>query len=481
MVFSSIAFLFFFLPIAFIIYYAFSFSRIAQNIWLLLVSLLFYAWGEPVYVIIMIFSIIVNWIIGIGMGKFQESKKIKKSFLLLGCIANLGILVVFKYTGFLIGTVNTVVGRELIKDPDIRLPIGISFFTFQALSYVIDVYRKKANVQKNPFYLGLYISFFPQLIAGPIVKYSSIEKQILKRKASWDKISTGICRFLEGLLKKVLLANNLAIIADHIFELTKGGGTDVPVPAMLAWLGAIAYMMQLYYDFSSYSDMAIGLGMMFGFQFSENFRYPFVSKSIKEFMSRWHISLASWFNQYVYKPLGGGSGKNKDHMVRNLFVVWLLTGLWHGAAWTYVGWGIYFFLLILIENLIRIEKIEGHNVIRHIYVIVAVIIAMVIFRCESLPQLLVYFSDLFGVSGNGFYSPTAVMFLKEYGIILIAAVLFALPLRNYVEERLEGHPKKKVIKSTYHVCYMVSISVLFVYAVSIMAKGGYNPFIYFNF
>ncbi len=481
MVFSSITFLLYFLPVVFIVYYLLAFSRKLQNLWLLVGSLFFYAWGEPIYVVIMLGSIIVNWLLGLAIHRSGDNKRLRKVFMIVACIANLGVLGIFKYTGFFIEIINSMFGEQVLQDPEIRLPIGISFFTFQALSYVIDVYRGKAQTQKNVLHLGLYISFFPQLVAGPIVRYTTVQKQILNRKSDWNMISNGVCRFVEGLLKKILLANNLAIVADNIFELTNYGSTVVEVPVMLAWVGALAYTFQLYYDFSSYSDMAIGLGMMFGFTFPENFRYPFVSKSIKEFMARWHISLATWFNQYVYKPLGGGQGENQDRMLRNLLIVWLLTGIWHGAAWNFIWWGLFFFVFIVLENLIQIEQIEGHNVLRHIYVIFVVMIAMVIFRCEDNAQLIVYMQDLFGLAGNGFYSPTAVMFLKEYGIVLVSAILFALPLREYLEERVDTAAHGKRIKGVYHICYVAGMLALVIFSLSVLAKGGYNPFIYFNF
>ncbi len=481
MVFSSITFLFYFLPIVILLYFVFSFSRRLQNIWLLVASLAFYAWGEPIYVLIMIGSIFINWILGLIIQQLENRLLARRVFLVVACVINLGTLGVFKYTGFLVETLNFLLEREIFAIPQIRLPIGISFYTFQALSYVIDVYQKKAMAQKNVLNLGLYISFFPQLVAGPIVRYTTVEKQIMNRKADWSGICAGVCRFAEGLFKKILLANNLAVVADNIFGLTVYGNTSVPVPGLLAWIGAIAYTLQLYYDFSSYSDMAIGLGMMFGFTFPENFRYPFISKSIKEFMARWHISLSAWFTQYVYKPLGGGKDENQDKMIRNLFIVWLLTGIWHGAAWTFVWWGLYFFLFIVFENLIQIEQIEGHDLLRRIYTIFVVIIAMVIFRCEDTTQLTVFMSDLFVLSGNGFYSDTAIMFLKEYGIVFIAAIIFALPMRNYIEAAIEYSSKKKIIKGIYHSCYIVGMLALYVFCISVLAKGGYNPFIYFNF
>ncbi len=481
MVFSSITFLLYFLPLVFVVYYILSFSRVAQNVWLLVASLFFYAWGEPIYVLIMIGSVIVNWILGLCVRALDGRTLAKRIALIIAVVANIGTLGVFKYSGFIVETINFIFENEIFTVPQIRLPIGISFYTFQALSYVIDVYQNKATAQKNILNLGLYIAFFPQLVAGPIVRYTTVEKQIMSRRSDWNGVCEGICRFAEGLFKKILLANNLAVVADNIFGLTVHGNTSVPVPGLLAWIGAFAYTLQLYYDFSSYSDMAIGLGRMFGFTFPENFRYPFISRSIKEFMARWHISLSAWFTQYVYKPLGGGTDKNQDKMVRNLLIVWTLTGIWHGASWTFIWWGLYFFLFIVFENLIQIEQIEGHDLLRRIYTIFVVIIAMVIFRCEDVSQLAVYLSDMFIWSKNGFYSATAIMFLKEYGIVFVAAIVFALPMRNYVEVAVKKSPRQKVVKGIYHTCYITGMLALYIFCIAVLAKGGYNPFIYFNF
>lgn len=354
MLFSSVIFLFYFLPIVFISYYLLSFSKTLQNILLFFVSLFFYAWGEPYYVVLLIFSICLNYCLGLLIQKYHTDKNKKKIFLIIACICNVGLLFIFKYLYFTVSTLSSIFGFAYSLKP-ITLPVGISFFTFQALSYVIDIYRQDAKAQKNIMYVGLYIAFFPQLIAGPIVRYTSIEKQIQERKINMRKLSVGVCRFIGGLAKKVLLSNSLAIVVDYCFEASKYQSISVVV----AWIGAICYCMQLYYDFSGYSDMAIGLGLMFGFDFDENFNYPFVSKSISEFWRRWHISLSTWFKDYVYFPLGGSRVENNSIMVRNLLIVWSLTGLWHGANWTFVIWGLYNFVFIFIEKLIHFEKIKN--------------------------------------------------------------------------------------------------------------------------
>lgn len=450
----------------------------------------------------------------------------RKFILILSCIMNIGLLGVYKYTDFIVNTINDVVGKELIKAPGIALPIGISFYTFQALSYVIDVYRKDVKAQKNFFYLALYIAFFPQLIAGPIVRYNTIADQIVHRKESWQKFTKGTCRFALGFCKKILIANNIAVIADQIFELVKGGAGVMDVPVLLAWLGPISYALQLFFDFSSYSDMAIGLGLMFGFEFEENFNYPFISKSFREFFNRWHISLGKWFSSYVYFPLGGSRVENQDLMVRNLMIVWILTGVWHGAAWNYVAWGLYAGLMIVLEKLILIEKWDFPfaTLVRYIYMFVLVAIMMVIFRSESLWQFQNMLMDMFGLNHNGFFSSYFVMILKEYGLVYLAAILFSIPTKEYIMKLISKRQHKdlefknlevedlytykkrrkpvgneivlpekeetedkdaisvpKGVKVAGNISYVVCLSACLFFSVVVLAKGGYNPFIYFNF
>ena len=485
MVFSSIPFLLYFLPVVLIGYYILSFSRLLQNLFLLGASLFFYAWGEPVYVVLLLLSILMNYIFGMVIGRLNEKtegqSKASKVWLVISIIFNVGMLGVFKYTGFIVEIINNIATEEVINPPAIALPIGISFYTFQAMSYVIDVYRDDASRQKNPFNLALYISFFPQLVAGPIVRYTTVEDQIKHRKPSWNMFVSGICRFSEGLIKKIVLADNLAIVADNIFSLSKFGMETVPVPVLLSWLGAFAYMFQIYYDFSAYSDMAIGLGRMFGFEFEENFRYPFVSTSMREFMTRWHISLAAWFSQYVYKPLGGSRDENKDKAIRNLLIVWLLTGIWHGAAWTFVWWGLYYFIFILLEMIFQLDKKEGFTFLRHVYVIVAVAISMEIFRSETNDQMVLYIRDMFGLAHNGFYTPWVVMYLKEYGLIFAAAIICALPVKDYLIDWLENKNIGKALAIGGKVLYITAIPLLLIFCIVTLAKGSYSPFIYFNF
>ena len=344
MLFSSSVFLFLFLPLVLIIYYlALRRWRQGQNVFLLLASLGFYAWGEPWFVLVMIASILANYGFGLWVDACKRAGRSCRAPIVAAVTANLGILFVFKYLTFTLGILNSLGAHFVI--PGIELPIGISFFTFQALSYVLDVHRGRGQVQKSPLKVGLYISFFPQLIAGPIVKYETVADQIDNRQESWADFSAGCARFIAGLGKKVLIANQVAVVADRAFNLGNG-----ELSASFAWLGAICYTLQIYYDFSGYSDMAIGLGKMFGFHFLENFNYPYISKSITEFWRRWHISLSACFRDYVYFPLGGSRVSSKWKHIRNLFVVWLLTGVWHGANWTFIVWGLLYFVLLVLEK-----------------------------------------------------------------------------------------------------------------------------------
>lgn len=378
MLFSSALFLYYFLPIVLFTYYIIL-PRQTEilNIFLLIASLCFYAWGEPIFVCLMMFSCFMNWLFALWIDKYR---KFAISIITWMLIYNLSILFVFKYLNF---TCNILTSFGFYNSiPTIILPIGISFFTFQAISYVIDVYRKKGEVQKNPLNVALYICLFPQLIAGPIVRYETISKEIKSRHITKNDFTNGVERFIIGLSKKMLLANNMAIIADHIFNIT---WNNLTLP--LAWLGAVAYTFQIYFDFSGYSDMAIGLGKMFGFHFLENFNYPYIAKTITDFWRRWHISLSSWFRDYVYIPLGGNR-VNTSRLFINLFIVWFLTGLWHGANWTFIIWGLLYFILLCMEKSIHIEK--HTNILTHVYTLLFVIIGWVIFRSDSIENAYIY-------------------------------------------------------------------------------------------
>lgn len=481
MVFSSLTFLLYFLPITLLLYFLFGFSITLQNLWLLIVSLIFYAWGEPAYIGILLVSITINYALGLLVGKFRDrNEKLAKWFVFFDILVNLGILFVFKYMGFFVGIINSVIGQDLIQTPELSMPIGISFFTFQALSYVVDVYRKDATAQTNPFYMGLYIAFFPQLVAGPIVRYKTIEEYIRQRTFNVNQISAGICRFAVGLSKKVLLSNNLAVVVDKIYDLTRTGAGLYSVSVVMAWIGAIGYMLQIYFDFSAYSDMAIGLGKVFGFEFEENFNYPYISKSIGEFWRRWHISLGTWFKEYVYFPLGGSRVENQDYMVRNTCIIWLLTGLWHGASWTFILWGIYNLLFILVERLVEFEKWKKHDALKYIYSNIVVLFGWVLFRTESLYLLKEYVKNMFWANENTFINDTTWMILREYWMIFIPALLFSVPLAPKLRKKLIDSPNMAV-SVVSKIAYVLLLAMGMLLSVLCLIRGGYNPFIYFNF
>lgn len=476
MLFSSIPFLLYFFPVILAVYYLLAFSRILQNIWLLTASLVFYAWGEPVYVLLLIASILFNSACGLLVGK--SSGRTKKTVLIVSVIGNVGALFVFKYLGFVLSMFGTV-GQEMAERVDLTLPIGISFYTFQALSYVIDVYRGKVRAD-NPFYVGLYIAFFPQLIAGPIVQYSSIADQLRNRKSSLDKLSVGICRFTVGMGKKILLANTFGAIADHVFEWSAIGVEKLAVPASLAWLGSISYTLQIFFDFSAYSDMAIGLGLCFGFRFRENFNYPYIATSISDFWRRWHISLTDWFREYVYFPLGGSHTTNKDTMVRNMFVVWMLTGIWHGANWTFIIWGLMYFAFQLAERLTDFENTVHNICLRRIYTLMIVNFQWVLFRSDDIYKAGRYYMNMFCINRNGFLSDTAWMMLRENIVYIIIGIVLCTPVVRDMNEHFYKEPGS-IAHRMYGLMYPLSMLLLAVICVSYLVTGSYNPFIYFNF
>ena len=453
MIFSSASFLFAFLPCVAIVYYLLR-SRTARNVFLTFVSLFFYAWGEPWFVLVMLLSIVINWFIALRIGAGGH----KKAWLVVGLVCDLGLLAGFKYLGFLMENVNWIFHLSL-PVPQIVLPIGISFFTFQAISYIVDVYRGDGRVQKSLMNVCLYISFFPQLIAGPIVRYQTFDDQITTRRETLDDFCEGIRRFIVGLAKKVLLANNLAALADTAFAMET---TELSLVG--TWLAAASYMLQLYFDFSGYSDMAIGLARMFGFHLLENFNLPFIARSIAGFWKRWHISLTSWFRDYLYFPLGG-SRVSKGRLLFNMGVVWVLTGFWHGAQWTYLVWGFLFFVLQAFERFSGAGKwLEKHR-IGHLYVFLVVMIASVVSRADSIPHALDLYRSMFGLDGSAIFDDTARMFLREYGAFLVAGVLCCLPVPKRIPDAVRG----------------VGLAAAGFVAITYVVMGSYNPFIYFNF
>ena len=390
MVFSSTIFLCIFLPLVILGYYIC--PRKGRNFFLLIASLIFYAWGEPKYVLLMIFSIIINYVFGLLMEKHRQNSRRLKLMLVLSVVIDIGLLCVFKYTDFIISNMNAAFGAsfDLLK---LVLPIGLSFYTFQAMSYTIDVYRNDVKVQRNIIDFGMYITMFPQLIAGPIVRYADVAEQLHERRVTTQDFSEGSMRFVVGLGKKVLLANQIGALWSEIYAL--GGSSS----ALMAWLGAIAFTFQIYFDFSGYSDMAIGLGRMFGFRFPENFRYPYQSVSITDFWRRWHITLSTWFREYLYIPLGGNR-RGFARQALNLFIVWTLTGFWHGAGWNFILWGLYYFVILFVEKLFLLKALDrAPKPVRHIYSLLLIVLGWVIFACDDITVLLPFIGSMFGANG----------------------------------------------------------------------------------
>ena len=468
MTFSSVVFLFIFFPVTFLLY-AIIRQKTIRNIILVIASLVFYAFGEPVAVMIMIISIILNYF----CGRLAAGEKHAKLAVMFAVFVNIGLLIVYKYTGFFVDIFNDVTGLS-IPVPNIRLPIGISFFTFQGLSYVIDVYRNKNLVQKNLFYVLLYIAFFPQLIAGPIVRYEDIAKQIEEREFTVDRISRGMNRFIYGLGKKVLIANQMGFVADTMFSFAPG---SIGTPE--AWIGAICYTLQIFFDFSGYSDMAIGLGCIFGFDFKENFNYPFISGSIQEFWRRWHISLSTWFKEYVYIPLGGNR-KGKARTTINKLLVFFLTGFWHGANFTFIVWGmIHGFCQMLETYQVIPTKKKWFKPIGHIYTMLVVVLAFVLFRADTLSQGFGIIGQMFNCSmGDSAVNAQITACLTGLFIVaLVFAVLLSTPIFKVIRAKFE---KTKTANLYNYVAYMGSL-VVFALAILSLLSSKYNPFIYFRF
>lgn len=472
MVFSSAVFVFAFLPIVLIGYYVVQ-SRY-RNALLLVASLLFYAYGEPKFVFVMLASILFNYGFALLID-YSNNRCVRKLVLWCAVLVNLGLLFEYKYTGFAQNIINKLLGGGILFSwPVPELPIGISFFTFQALSYVLDVYFGRAAVQKNPFHVALYISFFPQLVAGPIVRYNTIAAQIQNRTVTLEKFSDGVHRFILGFAKKVIIANNVAIVAQEAFA------TGQNHSFLMFWLGAIAFTLQIFFDFSGYSDMAIGLGKMFGFTFEENFNYPYISGSITEFWRRWHMSLSQWFRDYVYIPLGG-SRVGLLRNIGNLFVVWLLTGIWHGANYTFIAWGLLQFAVQLLEKfLIRPQKCRlalirwGWRVVT----ILVIIAGWVIFNSASLTEAEQYLSAMCGSGVTAWVDAQALHLCWEYGVYLLLGIVFSTPIAPVVGKKFRSLLRGE---DTFYYLRSGGELFLFCWAVSFVLLGSYNPFIYFNF
>ena len=467
MLFSSVSFLYYFLPITLVLYFVSKDKY--KNIILLLASLFFYFYGEPKYTVLMLISAFSAYIHGILIEKFRE-KGYSKLFLVSGLVVSLGILIVFKYMDFIIKNINYI-SNSNIKLLRLVLPIGISFYTFQGLSYIVDVYKKDAKVCRSFVDFATYVCLFPQLIAGPIVRYTTIEDELKNRTHSFDKFAYGVNRFVVGLTKKVILANNLGMLVDIM---TKSNEKSV----LSYWMVAIFFSLQIYYDFSGYSDMAIGLGRMFGFDFLENFNYPFISKSIKEFWRRWHISLSSFFRDYVYIPLGGNR-VSRGRWIFNLLIVWSLTGLWHGDSWNFILWGLYFALLLIIENLFLqniLNKLPA--LIQHIYAKFFIIISFVIFNNENIKDLWSSLYNMFNFRGLDLYNDFSTYYLKSYTVLLIVSVIGATPiLKNIIQKVNKNVTGQKVVSTINPILNIVLLVVVTAYLID----GSFNPFLYFRF
>lgn len=475
MVFSSFVFICIFLPVTCLLNFV-SPSLKVKNIVLTIVSILFYAYGEPVYVLLMLASALLNYLCAYFIDKEKQNAKDGKLFLVGAIIVNLGVLCIFKYLGFFVETINSVCAVE-IPVPSITLPIGISFFTFQALSYVIDVYREDVKVQKNFGKVLLYISFFPQLIAGPIVKYHDISDQLDYREESVELMTIGWKRFVIGLGKKVLIANTVGSIADTIFALESGN-----INIGLAWIGAIAYAFQIYYDFSGYSDMAIGLGHMFGFRFKENFLYPYAATSMKDFWRRWHISLSTWFKEYLYIPLGGNR-KGKIRTIINKFVVFFCTGLWHGASFTFVLWGLYHGAFLMIEEVIPKVPEFIQKTLGRVYALLVIVVGFVLFRADTIGQAGMIISKMFtGLFQNTQTVSLTAQLLNPWNIFVLVLALIGMgPIKILLNKWKELDDNKNIVLSIGNYLSYVVIIVIFGWCMIRLASSTYNPFIYFRF
>lgn len=470
MLFSSITFLFIFLPVTLVLYFVVPHKF--RNIIMLIASLIFYAWGEPVYIILMLLSIFLNYVCGLDICQKEDDPQKAHRSLIFAIVANLLLLGFFKYYGFLMDSLNAVLPVD-IPYRELPLPIGISFYTFQALSYIMDVYRKEVRPQKNILYFAMYICMFPQLIAGPIVRYIDIEEQLKNRTVTMRKFGQGAEYFMIGLAKKVILANSVGQVFDQIAGLQLGSFS-----VLTAWVGCISYAFQIYFDFSGYSDMAVGLGKMFGFEFRRNFDYPYTSSSITEFWRRWHISLSTWFREYVYIPLGGNRCTQSRHIM-NLLVVWMLTGLWHGAAWNFLFWGLYYGILLVLEKYVWGQALERlPSVVRHIYSMVLVLIGWVFFFSPSLGYAMKYLGAMFGAGASAFADKQALYYILTHWLLYLLAVIGSSAVGYSLIRRIVGSfDNNRAKRAAAGVVYIG----MFLISIAYLVTESFNPFLYFRF
>lgn len=470
MLFSSITFLFIFLPLTLLLYYLVPFRM--KNYVMLAASLIFYAWGEPVYIILMILSIILNYFCGQDIYEKRDNARAMKMSLMFGVIMNLLILGFFKYYGLLMDTINAILPID-IPYRVLALPIGISFYTFQAMSYLIDVYRKEVKPQENVLYFALYISMFPQLIAGPIVRYIDIEEQLKERSINSTKFGEGAMYFIRGLAKKVVLANTFGSIYEQVAAMQMGSFST-----LTAWVGAIAYAFQIYFDFGGYSDMAIGLGKMFGFEFLPNFNYPYIAKSITDFWRRWHISLSTWFREYVYIPLGGNRCTPSRHIL-NLLIVWMLTGLWHGAQWNFMFWGLYYGVILILEKYLwgsKIEKLPA--AVQHIYAFVLVLFGWVFFFSPTLGYAGQYLKVMFGIGAKGIFDKQGFFMIFTNWLLIVIAILASAPRGYKLLKKITGCWQSEEVRTIVTCAVYIA---MFLLCIAFLVTETYNPFLYFRF
>ena len=481
MVFSSLIFIFLFLTGTLTLYYIV--PKKLKNPVILLSGLVFYTWGEPVYVVVMIISTLIDYFAGLIIWKFGDNRHIRRTCLIVSVVMNLSLLFVFKYSGFFADTVNAIAGQTLIDIDKVHffgiewlpvnlLPIGISFFTFQSMSYTIDMYKGEIEVQKDPISFAAFVTLFSQLVAGPIVRYSDIAKELNDRTIDIDKVYEGVIRFITGMGKKVLIANSVGALWETVLADVQAGSA---VSVSTAWIGIIAYTLQIYFDFSGYSDMAIGLGKMMGFTFPENFNYPYLSKSISEFWRRWHITLGAWFRSYVYIPLGGNR-KGMPRTILNLAIVWLLTGIWHGANWTFILWGVLYGVLIIMERLFLgkvLEKLPG--AVSWLYTILLVMFGWVLFASPDLATAGAYFAGMFGASGVVFDN-SALYIIINYGVVLVVGIFASTDAFKILVGRAE-----KRFPALIHALMPVCKTAVFVLCIAYLVDASYNPFLYWNF
>ena len=466
MVFSGIPFLFYFLPLFLLIYFV-SPGKL-KNFVILLFSLIFYAWGEPIYISLLVLSSVVDYVNGRMLEKFDGQRGKQRIFLVISVVVNLGLMGIFKYATLFITSINSVFGTH-IKDPKLALPLGISFFTFQTMSYSIDVYRKNVKAEHNFLDYMCYVSMFPQLVAGPIVRYEDVHRELNHRTMSLDKLSDGTTRFLMGLFKKVLLANQIGSLWDKV--LASGDRSFA-----FAWLGLLAFSFQIYFDFSGYSDMAIGMGKIMGFNYPENFNYPYICKSVTDFWRRWHMTLSTWFRDYVYIPLGGNR-KGMKRQLLNLMIVWGLTGFWHGASWNYLLWGLYYGIILIIEKLTKLpEKLPAW--LDHIMSLIIVMLGWMIFAVEDIKKLGTYATQVLGFGAKGFAGSEFFYQLRNYGVIILCCGLFSMPV--YKKLKAYGEKNEKA-GNVLTVCGVLAGCVLTVVCIAMLVADSYNPFLYFRF